>query len=160
MPSSRRSSQSRDQTHVSCIAGRFFTSETLGKPLLPSYLSLTLALGWYSLSLDWPMPVYANVPATQGQIPVKKVGNSPEAPPLLPWLPGTSPAQQGCYVSPLGVGVKFRHVLLRMPSGSLGPYFLWGSQDHPWLFHLFSLFSFSFAWQCLTQSPLWESEEV
>ena len=84
MPSSRGSSQSRDQTRVSCIAGRFFTAETLGRPLLPSYLSLTPALGWHSLSLGWPMPVYANAPAIEGQIPVKKVGNSPEAPPLLP----------------------------------------------------------------------------
>ena len=84
MPSSRGSSQSRDQTRVSCIAGRFFTTETLGRPLLPSYLSLTPALGWHSLSLDWPMPVYANAPAIEGQIPVKKVGNSSEAPPLLP----------------------------------------------------------------------------
>ena len=81
---SRGSSQSRDQTRVSCIAGRFFTAETLGRPLLPSYLSLTPALGWHSLSLGWPMPVYANAPAIEGQIPVKKVGNSPEAPPLLP----------------------------------------------------------------------------
>ena len=30
------------------------------------------------------MPVYANAPAIEGQIPVKNVGNSPEAPPLLP----------------------------------------------------------------------------
>ena len=33
MPFSRGSSQPRDQTHVSCIAGRFFTTEALGKPL-------------------------------------------------------------------------------------------------------------------------------
>ena len=32
IPSSRVSSQPRDQTHVSCIAGRFFTVEPLGKP--------------------------------------------------------------------------------------------------------------------------------
>ena len=29
---SRGSSQPRDQTHVSCMAGRFFTNEPLGKP--------------------------------------------------------------------------------------------------------------------------------
>lgn len=28
--------------------------------------------------------------------------------------------------------------------------FLWGAQDLPWLFHLFSLSSFSSTWQCLT----------
>ena len=33
MPFSRESSQSRDWTHISCIAGRFFTPEPLGKPL-------------------------------------------------------------------------------------------------------------------------------
>ena len=32
-PSSRGSSQSRDQTHVSCIAGGFFITEPLGKPM-------------------------------------------------------------------------------------------------------------------------------
>ena len=32
MPSSRGSSRSRDQTQVSCIAGRFFTPEPPGKP--------------------------------------------------------------------------------------------------------------------------------
>ena len=32
MPSSRRSSQPRDRTHVSCVAGGFFTTESLGKP--------------------------------------------------------------------------------------------------------------------------------
>ena len=31
-PSSRGSSETRDQTHVSCIAGRFFTFEPPGKP--------------------------------------------------------------------------------------------------------------------------------
>ena len=32
-PSSRGSSRSRDQTHISCIAGRFFITEPLGKPM-------------------------------------------------------------------------------------------------------------------------------
>ena len=32
MPSSRRSFQPRDRTHVSCVAGGFFTTESLGKP--------------------------------------------------------------------------------------------------------------------------------
>ena len=34
MPSSRGSSWPRDQTHVSCIAGGFFTAELLGKPVI------------------------------------------------------------------------------------------------------------------------------
>ena len=33
MPFSRGSSQLRDQTQVSCFAGRFFTAEPLGKPM-------------------------------------------------------------------------------------------------------------------------------
>ena len=44
MPSSRGSSWPRDQPCVSCIVGRFFTAEPLGKPdhwgLLPSYIIL------------------------------------------------------------------------------------------------------------------------
>ena len=32
MPSSRRSSRRRDQTHISWLAGRFFTTEPPGKP--------------------------------------------------------------------------------------------------------------------------------
>ena len=39
MPFSRESFQPRDQTRVSCIAGRFFTSEPPGKPyLLNNYI--------------------------------------------------------------------------------------------------------------------------
>ena len=34
MPFSRGSSQPRDGTWISCIAGRFFTTETPGKPVL------------------------------------------------------------------------------------------------------------------------------
>ena len=39
MPSSRGSSQPRNETQVSCIAGRFFTTEPPGKPPVPSILS-------------------------------------------------------------------------------------------------------------------------
>ena len=71
MPSSRRSSQPRDQTHVSCcscIAGRFFIASPLGKsyynlfspfPILPFILSFLPSLfpsckdpflkGWISI---------------------------------------------------------------------------------------------------------------
>ena len=33
IPFSRGSSQPRDGTHISCIAGRFFTDEPAGKPI-------------------------------------------------------------------------------------------------------------------------------
>ena len=51
MPSSRGSSGPRDGTHVSCgscIAGRFFTSEPLGKPIVQETRVL---------SLDWEDPL-------------------------------------------------------------------------------------------------------
>ena len=38
------SSQPRDQTQVSCIAGRSFTTEPPGKPPAPSILSLFIAM--------------------------------------------------------------------------------------------------------------------
>ena len=41
--SSRKSSQPRDQTHVSCLAGEFFTTEPSGK-LSVSFLTKTLIL--------------------------------------------------------------------------------------------------------------------
>ena len=36
MPSSRRSTQDREQTYISCIAGRFFTTDHQGSPILDS----------------------------------------------------------------------------------------------------------------------------
>ena len=45
MPSSRGSSQPRDQTQVSCIASRFFTTEPPGKPL----------------GLDYPFPMFSHM---------------------------------------------------------------------------------------------------
>ena len=36
--SSRGSSQPRDQTYVSCMTGRFFTAEPLGKPPIYIYI--------------------------------------------------------------------------------------------------------------------------
>ena len=41
-PSSRGSSQPRDQTHVSFIAGRFFTAEPLGKLVLITHTTVTM----------------------------------------------------------------------------------------------------------------------
>jgi len=40
---SKRSSQPRDQTHISCIAGRFFKDEPQGKPTM-EYYSVTKIL--------------------------------------------------------------------------------------------------------------------
>ena len=50
VPSSRRSSQPRDQTWVSCIAGEFFTAVPLGKPpysAVAAYCLLSGAVGCY-----------------------------------------------------------------------------------------------------------------
>ena len=49
MPSSRGSSQPRDQTRVSCvscIAGGFFTTEPPGKPIKKAYLKHTEGIGY------------------------------------------------------------------------------------------------------------------
>ena len=40
----RRSSRPRNQTHVSCIAGRFFTAEPLGKPVLCIHIYICVYL--------------------------------------------------------------------------------------------------------------------
>ena len=45
MPSSRGSSQPRDQTHVSYIAGGFFTTEPPGKPKNTGVGSLSILQG-------------------------------------------------------------------------------------------------------------------
>ena len=44
MPSSRGSSWPRDETQVSCIAGRFFTAEPLGKPFNFSIILLIICI--------------------------------------------------------------------------------------------------------------------
>ena len=54
MPSSRESSWLRDRTHVSCgscIAGRFFTAEPLGKAHLTLIIYLK-ACSWYTVTLE------------------------------------------------------------------------------------------------------------
>ena len=48
---SRGSSQSRDQTQVSCIAGRFFTSQPQGKPKNTGVGSLSV-LQWIFLTQE------------------------------------------------------------------------------------------------------------
>jgi len=53
MHSTRGSSQHRDPIHVSCIAGRFFTTEPPGKPILngitPLYINKTNTGGDHTL---------------------------------------------------------------------------------------------------------------
>ena len=63
--SHRGSSQLRDWTCVSCIAGRFFTPEPSGKPT-----SLTnLSLNWKRLLVSWPLLLGGK----RGYLPVEKV---------------------------------------------------------------------------------------
>ena len=45
MPFSRASAQSSDQTHISCIAGGFFTSEPLGKVSQFTLMTGDIAIG-------------------------------------------------------------------------------------------------------------------
>ena len=65
MPSSRESSWSRDQTHiswVSCIAGVFFTAELLGKPMRTQYILAIKLIAAFSHSSLLP---YSIVPSHQ-----------------------------------------------------------------------------------------------
>ena len=109
------------------------------------------------------MPMYANVPDTQGQIQVIKVGNAPEVPSLFPQLSGPFPAQEGCY-SPTSWGwVGFRHMPLRMPSGSLGlsaspPLLSLGISRPSMAFSSLLLVFFLFNMTMPNLDPLWESE--
>ena len=73
MPSSRGSSQPRDQTHVSCISctsDRFFTTEPRGKPqenlgslniiaAIQGTCESELAFYFFYLSFSWPLKVSA-----------------------------------------------------------------------------------------------------
>jgi len=49
--SSRGSSWPRDQTCISCIAGRFFTTELLGKPVQPVHTSVNILFNslWFNI---------------------------------------------------------------------------------------------------------------
>ena len=53
--SSRGSSQPRDQTHVSCITGGFFTAELPGKPqhcsLFPNFHKMKIQILYWNLLL-------------------------------------------------------------------------------------------------------------
>ena len=53
MPSSRGSSPPRDWTRVSCIAGRFFSTEPSGKPVALSYLGANNNVLQYPWILWW-----------------------------------------------------------------------------------------------------------
>ena len=64
MPSPRRSSQTRDQTHVSrisCIAGRFFTAEPLGKPCHIVGSQRILQNKWWVNDIAWQTKTFTCV---------------------------------------------------------------------------------------------------
>ena len=71
LPSSRRSSQPRDQTQVSCIAGIFLTTELPGKTLVAQE-SKKFFLEVFAISPhEWVSQaalVVKNLPATAGDI--------------------------------------------------------------------------------------------
>ena len=50
-PSSRGSSQPRNQTRISCIAGRFLPTELSGKPKIYVYISLNLVQSYEARTL-------------------------------------------------------------------------------------------------------------
>ena len=82
MPSSRGSSQPRDQTQVSCIAGGFFTAESPGKPVQkPRTLlisELHLPRDPASIQLIWSKEIYRFDNATQ-ESPRSEFGTPPRA---------------------------------------------------------------------------------
>ena len=59
-PFSRGSSQSRNQTRVSCFAGRFFTSWATGEALSPSMLPVG----------NWPVAISPEIPTQRGLLHV------------------------------------------------------------------------------------------
>ena len=60
MPSSRGSSQLRDQTSISCITGRFYTIEALGKPYIGCSVQFSRSV--VSDSLQPHEPQHARLP--------------------------------------------------------------------------------------------------
>ena len=83
MPSSRGSSQPRDQTCASCscyIAGGFFTTEPLGKPktVTASICSMLHLVTAYIPGVFWLIDLKKNLPSQVlffPTLPVKKVGS-------------------------------------------------------------------------------------
>ena len=76
MPSSRGSSQPRDQTQVSCIAGRFFTIWAIGTPRAPVLYAMSLSIICLIYSSVWdrcPLKslcdLWLLVQTAQGQCP-------------------------------------------------------------------------------------------
>ena len=60
----RRSSRPRNQTHVSCIAGRFFTAEPLGKPVyMHTYIYVFIYILYYVIYInqDFSINIYTLV---------------------------------------------------------------------------------------------------
>ena len=68
MPSSRASSLPRDRTHIPCIAGRFFTTEPPGKPLLhcsgPVFKSRLLYLRIVQISSSLYHTIFCRLPVS------------------------------------------------------------------------------------------------
>ena len=58
IPFSRRSSRPRDQTHISCIAGRFLTTEPPGKPSIPLVMSDFPVVCRFCLHFEVALPRY------------------------------------------------------------------------------------------------------
>ena len=78
IPFSRGSSWPRDQTRISCIAGRFFT-EPPGKPRVVGPQIL------------WPHEEEISSKSSRANLPVP--GGSPEGPPSPAWSPAPSPRE-------------------------------------------------------------------
>ena len=65
MPSSKGSSRSRDQTCISCIAGRFLTTESPGKPLCKDHFSSVRLLSYVRLFVTpWTAACQASLSIT------------------------------------------------------------------------------------------------
>ena len=88
---SRRSSPSKDQTWVSCLAGRLFTSELPGKPLpihRKELKSLTWDVYFFVISsnllmyMDFPAPPPPPAKTRFNDVQPKTTGNSGLTPPL------------------------------------------------------------------------------
>ena len=80
-PFSRRSSQPRDQTQVSCIAGRFFTSRATRKPKNTGVGSLSLLQQIFpTQKLNWgPLPTEIPGKSCKSILPVIKHWQSQKA---------------------------------------------------------------------------------
>ena len=99
MPSSRRSSQPRDSTHVCCIKGRFFTAEPLEKPHSLLYQIRSVAQSCPTLcdpmNRSTPgLPVHHQLPEfTETHVHRVSDAIQPSHPLLSPSPPAPNPSQ-------------------------------------------------------------------